>query len=79
MINVGDPIGTGLVASLARPGGNVTGLTSDTGSEIWGKRLELLKETLPNLSRVGILRNPDSVSARTRMTSMEEAAPERWG
>jgi putative ABC transport system substrate-binding protein len=73
MTNVVDPIGTGLVASLARPGGNVTGLSSDTGSEIWGKRLELLKETLPNLSRVGILWNPDSVSART-MTSMEEAA-----
>jgi putative tryptophan/tyrosine transport system substrate-binding protein len=74
MTNVIDPIGTGLVASLARPGGNVTGLTSDTGSEILGKRLELLKETLPNLSRVGILWNPDSVFARTRLTSMREAA-----
>jgi putative tryptophan/tyrosine transport system substrate-binding protein len=74
MTNVVDPIGSGLVASLARPGGNVTGLSSDTGSEIWGKRLELLKETLPNLSRVGILWNPDSVSARSRRTSMEEAA-----
>jgi ABC-type uncharacterized transport system substrate-binding protein len=74
MTNVVDPVGTGLVASLARPGGNVTGLTSDTGNEIWGKRLELLKETLPNLSRVGILWNPDAVSARARMTSTEEAA-----
>lgn len=74
MTNVVDPVGTGLVASLARPGGNVTGLTSDTGNEIWGKRLELLKETLPNLSRVGILRNPDALSARARMTSTEEAA-----
>jgi putative ABC transport system substrate-binding protein len=74
MTNVADPISTGLVASLARPGGNVTGLTSDTGSEILGKRLELLKETLPNLSRVGILWNPDSVFARTRLTSMREAA-----
>jgi putative ABC transport system substrate-binding protein len=74
MTNGVDPVGIGLVASLARPGGNVTGLTSDTGNEIWGKRLELLKETLPNLSRVGILRNPDAMSARARMTSTEEAA-----
>ena len=74
MTNVSDPVGTGLVASLARPGGNVTGLTGDSGHEIWGKRLELLKETLPNLSRVGILWNPDAVVARARMTSTEEAA-----
>src|SRR5258705_13481061 len=43
------PVGTGLVASLARPGGNITGLAVDTGGEILGKRFELLKETLPNL------------------------------
>src|SRR5712672_3639453 len=54
-----DPVSAGLVASLARPGGNVTGFSSDAGGEINGKRLELLKETLPNLSRVGILFNPD--------------------
>src|SRR5882757_1742306 len=50
-----DPVSAGLVASLARPGGNVTGLAVDAGGEILGKRFELLKETLPNLSRVGIL------------------------
>ena len=50
-----DPVRAGLVASLARPGGNVTGLTADAGGEILGKRFELLKETLPNLSRLGIL------------------------
>src|SRR4051812_3127674 len=44
MTNVFDPVGAGLVASLARPGGNVTGVTGDTGHEIWGKRLDLLKE-----------------------------------
>ena len=55
MTNSVDPVSAGLVASLARPGGNVTGFSSDTGGEINGKRLELLKETLPNLSRVGIL------------------------
>ena len=74
MTNSVDPVGAGLVASLARPGGNVTGLAVDTGSEILGKRFELLKETLPNLSRVGILWNPDSTVNRTRLTSMGEAA-----
>jgi putative ABC transport system substrate-binding protein len=74
MTNVFDPVGAGLVASLARPGGNVTGVTGDTGHEIWGKRLELLQETLPNLSRVGILWNPDVMSSRARMISTEEAA-----
>lgn len=74
MVNAFDPVGAGLVASLARPGGNVTGVTGDTGHEIWGKRLELLKEALPNLSRVGVLWNPDVRSSRVRMTSTEEAA-----
>src|SRR5258707_11495324 len=69
-----DPVSTGLVASLARPGGNVTGLTSDAGSEILGKRFELLKEILPNLSRVGILFNPDVAVNRSRQTSMGETA-----
>jgi putative ABC transport system substrate-binding protein len=69
-----DPVGTGLVASLARPGGNVTGLTADAGGEILGKRFELLKETLPNLSRLGILFNPDVAATRGRQTSMGETA-----
>ena len=55
MIGGVDPVSTGLVASLARPGGDVTGLSVDAGGEILGKRFELLKETLPNLSRLGIL------------------------
>jgi putative tryptophan/tyrosine transport system substrate-binding protein len=53
----GDPVGTGLVASLARPGGNITGLTNEAGPEILSKRLELLKEASPKISRVGILTN----------------------
>jgi putative ABC transport system substrate-binding protein len=69
-----DPVGTGLVASLARPGGNVTGFAVDTGGEILGKRFELLKETLPNLSRLGILWNPDVAFVRNRQTSMTETA-----
>src|SRR5437868_2760367 len=74
MTNSLDPISTGLAASLARPGGNVTGFTTDTGDEILGKRLELLKEALPNLSRVGVLSNPDYAPNRSRLMSMREAA-----
>ncbi len=74
MTNSVDPVGTGLVASLARPGGNVTGLAGDAGGEILGKRFELLKETLPNLSRLGILWNPDVAFIRNRQTLMTEIA-----
>jgi putative tryptophan/tyrosine transport system substrate-binding protein len=74
MTNSVDPVGTGLAASLARPGGNVTGFAQDTGGEIYGKRLELLKETVPNLSRVGILWNPDFAPNQTRVESMRETA-----
>jgi ABC-type uncharacterized transport system substrate-binding protein len=71
--NSADPVSAGLVASLARPGGNVTGFAQDTGGEINGKRLELLKETLPSLLRVGILLNPDSPN-QSRLMSIREAA-----
>jgi putative tryptophan/tyrosine transport system substrate-binding protein len=54
MFPLGDPVGTGLVASLARPGGNVTGMTS-MASALGAKRLELLKEAVPRLSRVLVL------------------------
>ena len=74
MANSADPVSAGLVASLARPGGNVTGFAQDPGDGIFGKRLELLKETLPNLSRVGILLNPDFAPNRNRLTSMKETA-----
>jgi putative ABC transport system substrate-binding protein len=53
----GDPVASGFVASLARPGGNITGLTI-ISPELSGKRLELLKEVVPRLSRVGVLRAP---------------------
>jgi putative ABC transport system substrate-binding protein len=58
MIAVRDPVGTGLIASLARPGGNVTGVSGSPGLEIVAKQLELLKETVPKVRRVAILSNP---------------------
>ncbi len=74
MVSGVDPVGTGLVASLARPGGNVTGLAADAGGEILGKRFELLKEMLPDLSRLGIMWNPDVAVNRSRQEAMTETA-----
>jgi putative tryptophan/tyrosine transport system substrate-binding protein len=59
MIAVGDPVGSGLIASLAHSGGNVTGLTS-ISPELDGKRLELLREVVPNISHVAVMWNPTS-------------------
>lgn len=75
MASSADPVGAGLVVSLARPGGNITGFAQDTGSEQQVKRLEVAKDVLPNLSRVGILWNPDFASNLERLKSMREAAP----
>jgi putative tryptophan/tyrosine transport system substrate-binding protein len=57
MVSVGDPVGTGLVASLARPGSNITGL-SNMGPETAGKSVELFRDMLPSFHRVGVLANP---------------------
>jgi ABC-type uncharacterized transport system substrate-binding protein len=57
MFVVPDPVGEGLIASLARPGGNVTGL-STLAPELYAKRLELLKEAIPTVSRLGLPSNP---------------------
>jgi putative tryptophan/tyrosine transport system substrate-binding protein len=69
----GDPVGTGLVTSLARPGGNVTGLT-DIAPDIVGKRLELLREAVPGISRVAVLWNPANSTAAPQMKDTDTAA-----
>ncbi len=68
-----DPVADGLVASLARPGGNVTGL-SIVGPEFSGKRLELLKEMLPRVSRIALLWSPRLPHHRALLQATEEAA-----
>jgi putative ABC transport system substrate-binding protein len=70
-----DPVARGLVASLARPGGNVTGLTISPGVDIVGKQLELLRETLPKASRVSVLRNVTRAAANApALQEVERAA-----
>jgi putative tryptophan/tyrosine transport system substrate-binding protein len=71
--SAGDPVGLGLVASLAKPGGNVTGITI-LSPELSGKRLELLKETVPRLSRVAVLSNAAN-PAHASLDELETAAP----
>jgi ABC-type uncharacterized transport system substrate-binding protein len=71
-----DPVGAGFVDGLARPGGNITGLSNDPAPEIMGKRLELLKETLPRLSRLGFLWNPVPPGAQPFKKVAESTAKE---
>jgi putative ABC transport system substrate-binding protein len=68
-----DPVGEGFVASLSRPGGNTTGLALDS-EDLAGKQLEFLKEALPKLSRVGVLRNPSSPNYEGARRQIEVAA-----
>jgi putative tryptophan/tyrosine transport system substrate-binding protein len=68
-----DPVGEGFVASLARPGGNITGL-SWLGAELPGKRLEILKETLPQSTRIAVLGNPAFAAYETWLHSLTAAA-----
>jgi putative ABC transport system substrate-binding protein len=74
MVNVGDPVSEGLVASLARPGGNVTGFSS-LGPELNTKRLEILKDAVPKLTRVGLLRQPGaSIALDLQLKEIRPAA-----
>jgi putative ABC transport system substrate-binding protein len=74
MINVGDPVGLGLVASLARPAGNVTGTAFDVGLETFGKALEMLKEAVPRAARVAVLSNPGNPAQALAITHLKTAA-----
>ena len=73
MRSTDDPVEAGFVASLARPGGNITGVTS-ISSELYGKRLELLKEVVRGISRVAVLWDPDFPSGLINYKEMEAAA-----
>jgi len=74
MALVSDPVGSGLVASLAHPGGNVTGLTNQT-VDLAAKRLQLLKEAIPGARRVVVIFNPESPPNSTIIRRLKEAAP----
>jgi putative tryptophan/tyrosine transport system substrate-binding protein len=74
MIAVRDPVGTGLIASLARPGGNVTGVSGYAGLESVAKQLEFLKEMVPEASRVAILANPTNAYHQLAIKEVNVAA-----
>jgi len=73
MFGVGDPVATGLVANLRRPGGNITGL-SQLSPELSAKRLELLKEVLPEVSRIAVLSNPANPTNAFQIKNTRAAA-----
>lgn len=74
MIFPSDPVEMGLVASLSRPGGNITGTTFTAGPEIFGKQLQILKETIPYANRVAILSNPSDPSFALQLKDVEATA-----
>jgi putative ABC transport system substrate-binding protein len=73
MVSNRDPVATGIVDSLARPGGNITGLAT-LSQDLSGKRLELLKEVIPKLMRVGIVGDPNSQPTAISLKEYEVAA-----
>jgi ABC-type uncharacterized transport system substrate-binding protein len=70
-----DPVLAKFVESLAHPGGNITGLSTLAGTEIYGKYLELLKDVVPNLTRAAVLSNPSFTTSALALKAMEAAAP----
>ena len=73
MVSVADPVGVGLVTNLARPGGNITGITN-ISAELAGKRLELLREIMPRVLRIAVIVNPNDPVAAPQIRNAEEAA-----
>ena len=74
MIFPNDPVELGLVASLARPGGNITGTTFTPGVEIFGKQVQILKEAVPHASRIAVLWNPADPESARQVNEVEAAA-----
>jgi putative ABC transport system substrate-binding protein len=74
MAGVGDPVGVGLVASLARPGGNITGITAMVPDDFLAKQLQLFHEALPYVRRIAVLINPDSPADRNFQVPLASAA-----
>src|SRR5260370_1846595 len=74
-VSVGAPVDIGLVETLAHPGGNMTGTTFEATSETYAKRLQILKEILPNLSRVAVLGAMDDPNFPFAMQSLTQSAP----
>ena len=72
-MTTGDPIATGIITNLARPGSNITGLTN-IASDLAGKRLELLKEAFPKFTRLGVLWNPADPSSTGNLKETETVA-----
>jgi len=75
-ISVGAPVDIGLVKSLARPGGNMTGVSFEAASETYAKRLQILKEILPNLSRLAVIGAKDDPNYSFAMVSLRREAPQ---
>jgi putative ABC transport system substrate-binding protein len=73
MVSIGDPVGTGIVSNLARPGGNVTG-NSNVATEVSAKLLSVLKEVLPTATRIGVLRNTANPLSKLHLAETERAA-----
>jgi putative ABC transport system substrate-binding protein len=74
MMNVIDPVGQGIIASLARPGGNITGVIQDDTMEISAKRMQFLKDAVPRATEVAVLLNPDTPYDRAQWQQLERAA-----
>jgi putative tryptophan/tyrosine transport system substrate-binding protein len=74
MVNATDPVAEGLIASLARPGGNITGLVQVVSADFAGKRLQLFKDAVPQISRVAILTNPDLTTDQSQWEVLQRAA-----
>ena len=73
MAPAGDPVATGLISSLARPGGNITGVSA-TAAELSSKNLELVQDILPAARNIAVLHNPNDPFARVRLDQLQQGA-----